>query len=465
VSATFADSHPSLPDVLRETYADDARFRQAKAVLVPTGGARLLHRLQTLSGGRYMMLAMDKGHVDARTILESDASPHVAEHGALSFMANFHCLAALHLASATAPEGAATAAASASSGRSWPRPLCMRTEQSDGLVKVVMLAGGLARPLVRGAVREFRTGIVEGSPDDFAHLHRGVKAEVPKDSIVLALSTAILRLSACDPDVFFKFREPIISRSAPTASTPATQTDMGGDADAVLQRHFHMHSDKDVAFEIGRVYMSLRDYPKAFAAFRASQELCGRHRVTTHNMGLCMYFLKDFVAAEQLLLDALAENPDYESARIWLARAREAVATGGLTPQEIEVRRAAAVETENRLRMQAHREAQARLHAEEEGAYGADIADAAGVLYGEEQHEDGAMYDRDEDDDDALIDEDQDEDDEAYDEGEEDTDDGMEGPFTGEEPSGDEHRHRELEVEDDFEDDDDDDEEDEDDDE
>jgi len=320
VETLFAPVHAALPEVLDRLYAKDPRFRDARAVLVPVGGARMLARCRALSGGRYVLLAMDKGHVDARTILEGDQRPHVAEHGAVSFMANFHCLAALHAAAAATPpsadaaeatavpgaarrppstDGPAPAPASGLPAAAWPRPVCLRTEQSDGLVKAVLLASGLPASHLRGAAREFRTAVVEGSPDDVASLHRGVKAEVPKASTPLHLATAVLRAAACDPDVFYKFRDTLIERSAPAAASAAVQADVRADAEAVLSAHFHLHGDKDVAFEVGRVFMATRDYGKALFAFQESERLCGQHHVTLHNQGICHYFLRNYEEAHK----------------------------------------------------------------------------------------------------------------------------------------------------------------------
>ncbi|KAA0173332.1 hypothetical protein FNF27_05256 [Cafeteria roenbergensis] len=376
----LAAHHPQLPGVVQSLYADDPRFSAARAVLVPVGGARMLQRCRALSGGRYMLLAMDKGHVDARTILEADEHPHVAEHGALSFMANFHCLAALHSAAAAtrpaagagaqaavatdqpsaageAVPGAARRAAAASTGEHpapWPRPVCLRTEQSDGLVKAVLLASGLGRADLRSATREFKSTIVEGSPDDIAQLHRGVKAEVPKQKTPLHLATAVLRLAACDPDVFFKFRDVFIERAAPAVASVAAQTDVRADAEAVLTRHYHIHSDKDVAFEVGRVCMATRDYGKALFAFQASEALCGRHHVTLHNQGICHYFLKNYPEALRLFEESLEVLPTYASSQVWVTRTAAAIEdeTKGMTPHEVEELRAmhgAAVEEQAAL--------------------------------------------------------------------------------------------------------------------
>lgn len=487
LDAMLSEAHPALAQTVRQTYLEDARFQDARAVLLPVGGARLLQRVQQLSGGRYLMLAMDKGHVDARTILEADATPHVAEHGALSFMANFHCLAALHKASAAAPpklvtqsksigdqeplqdqgdgddkkqlehtgskplapsaaqssavasssSSSAAAAASASSASSsssssaaatdvmeaWPAPVCMRTEQSDGLVKVVLLAGGLHRRVLRGAAQEFRTGIVQGSPDDFASLHRGVKAEVPKERISLAMATSILRLAACDPDVFFKFRDPLIQRCVPTEASTAAQDDLSADSDLVMARHFHMHAEKDVYFEVGRVCMSLRQYHKAFEAFQASQAACGRHHVTLHNMGVCAYFLKDFASAQVLLEESMEGRPDYPSARAWLARVRDALTTGGMTPQEADDDMARQQAAQQRAEAMAAMRARAELeqevsrhgiHVGEDDDDGFDDDDEDDLMDGEGFDDGAENYD---DDDEEGGDEDDEDDDEEFEDG------------------------------------------------
>jgi hypothetical protein len=285
VRETFNEVHPQLGDVLVERYVENPRCAHAKSILVPVGGAKMMRRVQALSAGKFVLIVMDKGHMDIATLLESDPQPHAAEHGALSFMTNFDCLAALHVAAVNKAGG--------------PKPVCLRTEQSDGLVKTVALVSGIPHSHLGRFAREFRVAVAEGTPDDISSLHRGIKAEIPKQRIPLILATAVLRLVASDPDVFYKFREPLIDKSGPSVASVSTQTDLRGDAELALARHFYMSSEKDVAFEAGRVFMSLRSYEDGYRSFEASEENCGQHHVTAHNKGICLYFLNRFHEADE----------------------------------------------------------------------------------------------------------------------------------------------------------------------
>jgi tetratricopeptide (TPR) repeat protein len=46
-----------------------------------------------------------------------------------------------------------------------------------------------------------------------------------------------------------------------------------------------------VVQQIGRLFMSLREYSDALRAFQASLRLCGTHHVSWFNSGICLHHL------------------------------------------------------------------------------------------------------------------------------------------------------------------------------
>lgn len=153
-------------------------------------------------------------------------------------------------------------------------------------------------------------------PDALATLQRCLRDEIQAPSLKLALST--LRLAAWDPEVFSKFRDVIIER-APSA-TDRLQSDIYRDVCKVYERFFPLTSDRDVAFDCGRVCMGLRRYAEAIALFLASLRQTGEHHVTVYNIGICLFHTEKLIVARNCFLRSLELNGAYKDAASWLQR-------------------------------------------------------------------------------------------------------------------------------------------------
>lgn len=89
-----------------------------------------------------------------------------------------------------------------------------------------------------------------------------------------------------------------------------------------------MQESKDICFEIGRLLMGLKEYAGAVEFFKRSQELCGQHHVTWHNMGICLYYQDALEDAEKCFEASLSLKATYMEAQSWLAQVREKIAKG-----------------------------------------------------------------------------------------------------------------------------------------
>ena len=47
-----------------------------------------------------------------------------------------------------------------------------------------------------------------------------------------------------------------------------------------LNRYFPLQRNKDIAFEIGRMLMALKEYEQASKLFESSAGFCGEHHIT-----------------------------------------------------------------------------------------------------------------------------------------------------------------------------------------
>lgn len=73
--------------------------------------------------------------------------------------------------------------------------------------------------------------------------------------------------------------------------------------------------------------MGLKEYAGAIEFFKRSQELCGQHHVTWHNMGICYYYQDALEEAEKCFKESLALKPSYGEAHSWMNQVREKLGT------------------------------------------------------------------------------------------------------------------------------------------
>jgi tetratricopeptide (TPR) repeat protein len=150
-------------------------------------------------------------------------------------------------------------------------------------------------------------------PDGFSTLQRCLKEESKTPGLRSAL--AVVRLSQHDPDVLYKFKQVFIDK-VPHASDKL-QSDIRHDMQKVYACYFPLLPSKDVSFEIGRIYMGLKDFEIAVGFFKASQVHCGVHHVSWYNMGVCHYYLNELDSAAKCFDESLALCSDYPDAIKW----------------------------------------------------------------------------------------------------------------------------------------------------
>jgi tetratricopeptide (TPR) repeat protein len=171
----------------------------------------------------------------------------------------------------------------------------------------------------RNLIHAFQDNVENFSPNDFYLMQRSLREETHNPSLPTLIS--LLKLSSWDCEVFFKFRENIISQLPRV--TVGMKNDLLRGADIMWGNYYHLDSDKDVAFELGRMMFGLQMWEKAIDFYQQSMNWCGEHHVTQHNMGLCyssLGFIDKAVACFERSLDM---KPDYEKAKKWLEKIKE----------------------------------------------------------------------------------------------------------------------------------------------
>lgn len=259
------------------------------------GGLNCLRNLIELTSGRVFFLSGDKAY-NHESEMKGLRDPHIAIHGSFSMMVNYD--AVRHYFEARGG-------------------FSIHTPYQDGF-KVAAFVLGAPKSLVREARLAFMQSLKSFGPDNFSTLQRGIKDMVSNPSLKLVLS--LLRLSGYDSDVFYKFKQFLIDKVGHPYASEKIQQDVRRDIAEIYDCYYPLSKSKDVAFEIGRLYMSMKDYKNAMKFFIDSLKDCGQHHVTHYNLGICHYYIGDFASALGSFNMSIEIKPDYHEAREWRNR-------------------------------------------------------------------------------------------------------------------------------------------------
>lgn len=263
------------------------------AVTFPIGALTCAGNLHRLAGGRWLLLASDKGPVHAEELLHR-TEPQPVVHGSFSLSVNFHAIGAWfeqvggHVLDVTPRDGSLT---------------------PNGFV-----AGARPEAVIRTRLA-FADWIERFGPMDFVALQDQVRAVGDKPPTVDAL-LAILRLGDWDPWLFYRLADHLRPQ-LDEASEPLRRETRRALV-KVWARYYHLGGSQDLPFELARVWQRLRNHDQAIELYRRSIELFGDSHVTHHNLGLCHYYGgQRYALARDEFERALALAPDYAPAREW----------------------------------------------------------------------------------------------------------------------------------------------------
>ncbi|KAG6971239.1 hypothetical protein JG688_00004525 [Phytophthora aleatoria] len=322
--AYYGEARPHCNNILKwyHEYFDPAS--SGATILVPIGAVSAIERLAALSKNGLVALSGDKGNNNPDHF-RGVSDPHIAVHGSFSVMVNYHAIGvyfasrggfALHSPQEEASLKVSAFVLPASAAGESEAPSSTMTElYGDGLDKTCEKRS-LKFPHLTAA---FRDEIVSFGPNDFFVMQKSTKEDAKAPSLKAVL--ALMKLSGWDPDVFYKFRDVLLDQS-PTAAAKLKQDVMYG-IPMVWKNYYALDKEKDVAFEIGRLYYGLHEYDSALAYYTLSSQEMGKHHVTSHNMGLCHYSKKQLELAATCFEEAYALNHSYQKAATWLQRVRK----------------------------------------------------------------------------------------------------------------------------------------------
>uniref|UniRef100_K3WP22 Uncharacterized protein n=1 Tax=Globisporangium ultimum (strain ATCC 200006 / CBS 805.95 / DAOM BR144) TaxID=431595 RepID=K3WP22_GLOUD len=327
----YGEENPHLNNILKWYHEYYDPESSGATVLVPIGALSAIERLSQLSSNRVVVISGDKGNSNPDHF-RGVCDPHIAVHGSFSVMVNYHAIGiyfasrggfALHSPQEEASlkvsmfvlPGEPARLQSAQDQLQQPPPTSMTELYGDDLDRVCE-ARSRAFPNVSVA---FEDEIVAFGPNDFFVMQKAIKEDTKAPSLKAVL--ALLKLSCWDPDVFYKFRDVLLDHSP--ACPPKLKKDVRHGIPLVWKNYYALDKEKDIAFEIGRLYYGIHDYDSALAFYTRSMHEMGKHHVTSHNMGLCHYSKRQLDLAATCFEEAYALNSSYQKALTWLQRVQK----------------------------------------------------------------------------------------------------------------------------------------------
>lgn len=331
-------------DILR-WYKDYYLVKDSKAashVLFPVTMLNCLDRLAKWSNYKMLLLSADKGTSDPNTFM-STGDPYIAVHGSISMMANYH---------------AAGLWFSQHGGVHYHNP------QHDGGIRIscfISTEDGTSKDSVinsditkynnqqKSEWSEFSSAfneyVLEFGPTDFYTLHKlisnSIQISVPLESAANVLKEAyngvsfeetskklvesakqvdvdtiiaLLKLSYHDTDTYFNFREIIAEKVA--TMHPLMKQDLFRSLIKLWDNYYPMNKDRDLPFELGRIFYKTKDYNKAIEFYQCSAKTnISSLDVIYFNIGVCY---KDIGLKESAITYAeksLEVNPNYERSK------------------------------------------------------------------------------------------------------------------------------------------------------
>ncbi|HKV94339.1 MAG TPA: SAM-dependent methyltransferase [Candidatus Angelobacter sp.] len=294
---------PALPDRYAEkswnAILEEYRTRlTAATVYFPTAALALLQRFSSLSDGRMLVLAADKGftHIEDLELLQGPPTVefHAGSH-CFSQVVNFEAISRYY------------------AGKGGEALLPQKHISSLNICAFLERSGEDGFPITRKAYRE----VVDGfGPDDLFTLMGWLDAHLHEVSAAQAL--AILRLTRWDPTALMRLF-PVVAPQLRTLV--AERLDLRDAVFSVMANHFPVsRGDNELAFDCGVILLELRFFAEAMEMFTISEQALGPSAATSYNLGLCSAGLGRSEEALAFMVKACDQDPAFAPAQS--ARAR-----------------------------------------------------------------------------------------------------------------------------------------------
>jgi len=303
------------------------------SVLLPIGALRSIRRLAKMANNRLIVISGDKGNNNPEQFCGM-VDPHIAVHGSFSLMVNYHAIGAYFTSRGGGfslhnyqDEASLKVSCFILPGDgvniNTDKGLNLYTSNDEDILRDNLDKCDASRALQFPYLSQAFTDVISSfGPNDFFMIQKGIKEDITNPPLRTVLS--LLKLSDWDTDVFFKFRDQILNQLPNNGSK--MKNDLCRGIPRLWKHYFVLDTEKDIAFEIGRVYYGIREFESALKYYQISTATIGKHQVTYHNQGLCFYSLGDLPNALENFEIAVQMSEHYEKARNWTEKVKRELA-------------------------------------------------------------------------------------------------------------------------------------------
>jgi tetratricopeptide (TPR) repeat protein len=157
------------------------------------------------------------------------------------------------------------------------------------------------------------------SPGDLVNLNQHIfqtKLNCSLDTLV-----SYFNMTHWDPEVFNHHIDLIIGLI--TQSDPMKISDLINNLPKIVENFYYLPHGMDTLSNLGTVYQTLQDYPKAIEHYEQSIQFFGEKDYKVYNIGLCYYFLEKYDQAGKKFERTIQLNPEDIMAKGWLSQTKE----------------------------------------------------------------------------------------------------------------------------------------------
>ena len=246
---------PELDDLL-EHYMEEL---EDSVVTIPRAAIDCLNRLESLGGGRMLLLTADKAYTTEEG-LSGRPEPEISRHGSFSLMVNLHAFGW------------------------WARrrggEMLDTGDRHTTIAVVAVMVGGEERAETRLA---YEDAIERFGPDDLMTFTEGLDRSIERMSAAELVS--VLRFTLWDSYTLIGMADALAAKVA-DADVP-TREDLRDALYEVYERHYPVPGEGDLPFTLGLILYELGDYAEALDCFQASLDQFGPDASTEYNIALC----------------------------------------------------------------------------------------------------------------------------------------------------------------------------------
>jgi hypothetical protein len=206
--------------------------------------------------------------------------PHIAPHGgAVSLVVNFHAIEWLF---------------------EQYRGSCLHHDHDNSLKISMFSTTYLPRD-------EYQEHIVNFGPVDFLEVSRSISSEYTVEA-----ANAMLKLSRYDPDLFFRLKEIYFNKLE--TSGLGVRLEFARCIKPLLKNYYWMKSNRDLYFELSRIFHKIKEYRKALEYLKQSRE-CSERFDNLYCTGLCYLCLCDKEEALMWFQKCMEIHPSDENCK------------------------------------------------------------------------------------------------------------------------------------------------------